>query len=318
MQKYVLRRLLTSIPVFFGITLIMFFLINSTPGDPLASMINMEAGRDEKVLQQLRHDLGLDRPIPYRYAFWVGQMVQGNLGNSFITRRPVLAEIQLRLPATLQLMVTALGLALLIGVPLGIISAVKQYTILDYILTVGGFFWVSVPVFFLCLALLYVFALKLRLFPISGMTTAGAPYSLADNLYHMILPALAIASVNIASFMRYSRSAMLEVIRQDYINTARAKGLRETGIMMRHAFRNALLPLVTLVGLTLPAIFGGAVITETIFQWPGIGSLYVQAVRARDYNLTMGISFFSAMLILVSNLLTDIAYAYVDPRIRYE
>ncbi len=318
MQKYVLRRLLTGIPVFFGITVIMFFLINSTPGDPLAALINLEATRDEQMLQQLRHDLGLDRPVPVRYVFWLGQMVRGNLGESFVTRRPVIVEIQLRLPATLQLMGTALGLALLMGIPLGILSAVRQYSILDYILTVGGFFWVSVPIFFLGLALLYIFALKLDLFPTSGMTTAGASYSFWDNLYHMILPAFAIATTNIAGFMRYTRSAMLEVIRQDFINTARAKGLREVVIVVRHGFRNALLPIVTLVGLTLPNVFGGAVITETIFQWPGIGMLYIQAVRARDFNLTMGISFFSALLILLSNLLTDMAYAWVDPRIRYE
>jgi peptide/nickel transport system permease protein len=206
----------------------------------------------------------------------------------------------------------------LIGIPLGIISALRQYSLLDYLLTVGGFFWVSVPIFFLGLALLYIFALKLDLFPTSGMATAGAPPTLWDNLWHLVLPALAVATTNIAGFMRYSRSSMLDVIHQDYINTARAKGLKERVVMIRHGFRNALLPIVTLIGLTLPNIFGGAVITETIFQWPGIGMLYVQAVRGRDYNLTMGISFFSALLILLSNLLADLAYAAVDPRIRYD
>lgn len=318
MQRFVLRRLLTGIPVFFGITIIMFFLINSTPGDPLAALINLEATRDEQMLQQLREELGLDRPVPVRYAFWLGQMIQGNLGDSFVTRRPVIVELQMRLPATLQLMGTALGLSLLIGIPLGVLSAVKRYSILDYLLTVGGFFWVSVPIFFFGLALLYIFALKLDLFPTSGMTTPGMPYSFWNNLHHMVLPAFAIATTNIAGFMRYTRAAMLEVIQQDYINTARAKGLRETVIVLRHGFRNALLPIVTLLSLTLPNVFGGAVITETIFQWPGIGMLYIQAVRARDYNLTMGISFFSALLILLSNLLADIAYAWVDPRIRYE
>ena len=318
MQKYLLRRVLTSIPVFLGITIIMFLLINSAPGDPLVALISPEAIQDEQMLQQIRHQLGLDKPVPVRYAIWFGQMLQGNLGKSFVTGRPVMQEIQLRLPATLELMIVALGLAILIGIPLGILSAVKQYSILDYVLTVSGFFWVSVPIFFLGLVLMYIFALKLDLFPTSGMQTAGAPFSLRDNLWHLFLPAIAVAATNIAGFMRYSRSSMLEVIRQDYINTARAKGLKETVVLIRHGFRNALLPIVTLIGLTIPVLFAGAVITETIFQWPGIGMLYVQAVRGRDYNLVMGISFFSALLILTSNLLTDIAYAWVDPRIRYE
>ena len=318
MQKYVVRRILISIPVFIGITIIMFFLINSAPGDPLAALINPEMARDEQMLQEMRRQLGLDKPIPVRYAIWFGQMLKGNLGNSFITGQPVIENIGQRLPATLQLMLVALGLALLIGVPLGILSALRQYTALDYVLTVSSFFWVSVPIFFLGLVLLYVFALKLDMFPISGKQTPGEPFALLDNLWHLVLPALAVATTNIAGFLRYSRSSMLEVIRQDYISTARAKGLRERVVMLRHAFRNALLPIVTLIGLTLPHLFGGAVITETIFQWPGIGMLYVQAVRGRDYNLVMGISFFSALLILLVNLLTDLTYAWIDPRIKYD
>jgi len=318
MRRYLVRRVLTSVPVFIGITIIMFFLINSAPGDPLVALLSPEAIRDEQMLQQIRHQLGLDKPMPVRYAIWFGQMMRGNLGSSFVSGRPVAEEIRLRLPSTLELMAVALGLAILIGLPLGIVTALRQYSLLDYLLTVGGFFWVSVPIFFLGLALLYIFALKLGLFPISGMQTAGEPFSVADNLWHLVLPAIAVATTNIAGFMRYSRSSMLDVIRQDYVTTARAKGLAERVVMVRHAFRNALLPIVTLIGLTLPNIFGGAVITETIFQWPGIGMLYVQAVRGRDYNLTMGISFFSALLILSSNLLADLAYAWVDPRIRYD
>ena len=318
MRTYMIRRILISIPVFIGITIIMFALINSAPGDPLVALLNPERAVDQATIEALRKELGLDRPVPVRYVIWFGQMMRGNLGKSFITAQPVIEDIQHRVGATLELMAVALGLAILIGVPLGILSALRQYSILDYIMTVSSFFWVSVPIFFLCLVLMYLFALKLDLFPVSGIQTAGEPFSILDNLWHLFLPAMAIAATNIAGFLRYSRASMLEVVRQDYISTARAKGLRERTVMLRHAFRNALLPIVTLIGLTIPNLFGGAVITETIFQWPGIGMLYVQAVRGRDYNLTMGISFFSALLILAANLVTDLAYAWVDPRIKYE
>jgi len=318
MRTYMIRRILISIPVFIGITIIMFALINSAPGDPLVALMNPERAVDQATIEALRKELGLDKPTPVRYAIWFGQMMRGNLGKSFITRQPVLEDIQQRLPATLELMAVALGMAILIGVPLGILSALRQYSILDYIMTVSSFFWVSVPIFFLGLVLMYLFSLKLDLFPVSGIQTAGEPFSILDNLWHLFLPAVAIAATNIAGFLRYSRASMLEVVRQEYISTARAKGLRERTVMLRHAFRNALLPIVTLIGLTIPNLFGGAVITETIFQWPGIGMLYVQAVRGRDYNLTMGISFFSALLILAANLVTDLAYAWVDPRIKYE
>jgi peptide/nickel transport system permease protein len=320
MQQYVIRRILISIPVFIGITIIMFFLINSAPGDPLAAILNPETMdmMDPDQLERMRHQLGLDRPVPYRYMLWFREILKGNLGQSYITGRPVVEAIVERLPATLELMIAALGLSILIGVPLGMLSAIRQYSILDYMLTVGSFFGVSVPIFFLGLLLIYIFSLRVDLFPTSGIQTAGEPFRIGDNLWHLVLPAPAIAVTNIAQFMRYSRSSMLEVIRQDYITTARAKGLAERLVLVRHAFRNALLPIVTLVGLTLPAIFGGAVITETIFQWPGVGTLYVHSVISRDYNIVMGISFFSALLILVSNLLTDITYASVDPRIRYE
>lgn len=317
MSRYLTRRILSSVPVFLGITVIMFFLINSAPGDPLVALINPEMARDEEVLEQVRRQLGLDKPIPVRYAIWLGEMLRGNLGRSFVTGHPVTEAIAQRLPATLELMAVALGLAILLGVPLGILSALKQYSFLDYILTISGFFWVSVPVFFLGLGLVYLFALRLDIFPTHGIQTAGQPFSLGDNLRHLVLPALTIATTNIAGFMRYARASMLEVMRQDYVATAFAKGLSYRGAMIGHAFRNALLPIVTLIGLTLPNLFGGAVITETIFQWPGIGMLYVQAVRGRDYNLTMGIAFFSALLILLSNLLADIAYAWIDPRIKY-
>ena len=320
MQVYVIRRILISIPVFIGITIIMFFMINSAPGDPLAAILNPETMdmMDPAQLENMRHQLGLDRPVPYRYVLWFKEMLKGNLGQSLITRHPVVEAIGQRLPATLELMAAALGLSIFIGIPLGILSAIKQYTILDYILTLSSFFGVSVPIFFLGLILIYVFSLRVDLFPTSGIQTAGEPFRIGDNLHHLVLPALAIAVTNIAGFMRYSRSSMIEVIRQDYITTARAKGLAERLVLFRHAFRNALLPIVTLLGLTLPAIFGGAVITETIFQWPGVGMLYYGSVISRDYNIVMGISFFSALLILVSNLLTDITYAWVDPRIRYE
>jgi peptide/nickel transport system permease protein len=253
-----------------------------------------------------------------RYVLWLRELFQGNLGYSLVNHEPVLARIGRRLLPTVQLMGTAFLLGMITGIPLGILSAIRQYSLLDHLTTVLAFLGISSPSFFLGLGAIYVLSLKLDLVPTAGMQTLGASFSLIDRLHHLILPALILSVGTTASLMRYTRSSMLEVIAQDYITTARGKGLTGRQVVLRHALRNALLPVITILGLSLPGIFGGAVITEQIFQWPGIGMLSIHAVTARDYPVLMGLNLFAAILVFVGNLLADIGYAIADPRITYK
>ena len=252
-----------------------------------------------------------------RYALWVKELAQGNLGFSLVDRQPIGAKVAERIWPTLRLMGCALIISLLIAVPLGVISAIRQYSFLDYFSTVAGFTAISIPSFFLSLAAIYIFSLKLGWLPTAGMATVGKPPSLFDSLKHLILPAFVLGLAEAAPLIRYTRSSMLEVIRQDYVTTARAKGLREGLVIFRHALRNALIPLVTVVALNLPRLLGGTVIVEAIFAWPGMGTLAIAAVRGRDYPVIMAINLITATMILVSNLLADVVYAWIDPRIKY-
>jgi peptide/nickel transport system permease protein len=229
----------------------------------------------------------------------------------------VAEQIQLRIGPTLLLMGTALLLGTVIGIPLGVLSAIRQYSVLDYIATVGGFLAISTPSFFLGLSMVYLFAVRWKIFPSSGMRTLGADDSGGDLVRHMILPVTVLALAQIPLVMRYARSTMLEVLRQDYVTTARSKGLQERIVLLGHAFRNALIPLITVIGLSLPELLSGAVITETIFQWPGMGMLAVRAVSARDYPLILGTILVTATMVLLSNLIADLLYATADPRIRF-
>ena len=316
MAQFVLRRLLVSVPLLVGITLIIFLLANLMPGDPVLAVMTGEAQLSEAQLEAARERLGLDAPLPVRYLRWLGEVARGNLGDSYITGRPVLDTLLGRIPATLELMGVSLLFSVLIGMALGILSAVKQYSFLDYLLTVLGFAGVSVPVFFTGMLLIYVFALKLQWLPTSGMTTPGEPFSLGDNLRHLLMPALAIGLLRTAVFMRYTRGSMLEVLQSDFVRTARSKGLSERTVTV-HALRNALIPVVTIIGLNLPVLIGGAVIIETLFQWPGMGLAYITAVNQRDYTMIMGFVLFTSVFVLFSNLLTDVTYALVDPRVTY-
>lgn len=318
MLTYILRRLLVSIPILLGITLIVFFIASKMPGDAVLAMISSETPLAEDLIKLRRGQLGLDLPLYEQYGRWLGQLLQGHLGFSFQSGEPVQAVIAARLPATLQLMGVALLIAIVLGVFLGVVSALKQYSWLDYSLTFVGFAGISIPDFFLGMVLVYVFALELQLLPTSGISTAGESYSLVDNLRHLILPALALGLVRTAAFMRYTRASVLEVMNNDYVRTARAKGLREWRVITRHVLRNALIPVVTVIGLSLPVLFGGAVIIEMIFQWAGIGLMFINAVTARDSPVIMGYVLLSAVIVLASNLLTDIAYSGLDPRIRYD
>lgn len=319
MTAYVLRRLVISLPVLVGITIITFLFINMAPGDPVSAMIQPTERQSlsPAELETRRRELGLDKALPIRYVIWISELGQGNLGYSYADHRPVTTHIMERLWWTLELTGVALLFALLIAVPLGILTALKQNSILDHLLTISSLVVVSVPSFFLALGAIYVFSLQLNLLPTSGMRTVGEPWSLEDHFRHLILPVTILGLERVGPFMRFVRSAMLEVLHQEYVTMARAKGLTEPLVIWRHALRNALTPLITLVGVSFPSLFGGAVILETIFSWPGIGMLGIAAVFQRDYALLMGLGFASAVTVLLSNLLTDICYVFADPRIRY-
>jgi peptide/nickel transport system permease protein len=245
------------------------------------------------------------------------EVTRGNLGFSYRGGQPVTDLILERIGPTLRLMATALTFAIALAIPLGVLSALKQYSWLDYLVTILGFAAVSVPSFFLALGLIYIFALKLRWLPHAGMNTVGTTPELGDSLRHIILPALALGVAQAAPFIRYVRSSMLESIHQDYINVARAKGLNERTVIGGHALRNVLIPLVTIVAIEVPGLFGGTVIIEQIFSWPGMGTLTINSVFDRDYPVIMGITLIGAVMIVLSNLLADILYAVIDPRIRY-
>ncbi len=318
MGSIILRRVLIAIPVLCGVTLLAYLLVDLAPGDPVTALVDpaTRAELGPEWVELRKEQLGLNDPAPVRYVLWLREVVQGNLGFSMISGQSVAEQIQARIGPTLLLMGTAILLGTLIGLPLGVFSAIRQYSALDYLATVGGFLAISTPSFFLGLGLVYLFAVRWQVLPSSGMRTLGVEGSSVDLLRHMILPVTVLAFAQIPLVMRYARSTMLEVLRQDYVTTARSKGLAERIVLLGHAFRNALIPLITVLGMSLPEILSGAVITETIFQWPGMGMLAVRAVAARDYPLILGTILVTATMVLLSNLLADLLYATADPRIR--
>jgi peptide/nickel transport system permease protein len=318
MGRFLLRRILVSIPVLLGITVAMYIIVNLAPGDPVTALMNPEqmANMGPEWVEQQRESLGLNDPMPIRYVKWLKETATGNLGYSFVDRTAVNEKIGERIWPTLKLMLTVLVIAVLVGVPLGVISALKQYSFIDYLLTILGFLTVSIPSFFLALILIYVFSLKLDWLPTSGMYTIGRPRDFMDSLTHMILPASVLGLAQAAPIIRYTRASLLETIKQDYVTVARSKGLAERGVIM-HALRNALIPIITIIALNVPSLLGGTVIIEQVFSWPGMGSLAIASVQGRDYNVLMGINLIAAIMILLSNLLADAIYALVDPRIKY-
>jgi peptide/nickel transport system permease protein len=323
MGRYLLRRLLQALPVLIGITIITFTFMELAPGDAVSGLLMSAEGSSGDIdVEALRAKYGLDQPAPVRYFRWLGELLQGNFGNRIISGRPVIDEILLRLPATVQLMAVAVLISILIGMPLGIFSALRQYSAGDFVLTGFVFLGISVPSFFAAIAGVYIFAVKLGWFPTGGYSTPGADFNAWERFLdigrHMALPALVLALEGSASIMRYTRASMLDVIRQDYITTARSKGLPPILITIRHALRNALLPVITIIGLRLPTLFGGAIVIEGIFNWPGMGRLYLEGMTARDIPLIMGMVLISAFVIVLSNLITDLTYALADPRVRYE
>lgn len=318
MYRYLVYRSIALIPTLLGVTLLLFLLVELMPGDAVTAMMSPEAPTSRAMLEELRIQLGLDQPWPIRYVRWIFQLLRGSLGYSYIDFTPVGKAIVSRLPATLLLMGTSMLISILLGVFLGVWSAIKPYSILDKSLTVFAFLGQSIPPFFLAFALIYFFGLKLKWLPVSGIATPGIGFSLVDRLKHLALPLFSLSFLRVAVFMRHTRGSMLEVLKTDYLRVARAKGLPEYKVIFCHAFRNALIPIVTIVGLNIPHIFAGAVIIESVFQWPGIGLLYVKAVQYRDHPMIMGLALMSAMITLISNLLTDLMYVFIDPRIKYD
>jgi peptide/nickel transport system permease protein len=326
MTAYIIRRLLWMIPLLLGVSIICFALLKQAPGDPVVAII--AAGRDSgqqlttEDREALRELYGLNRPIYVQYVDWLREAVRGNFGNSTRMRQPVFEVIMMRLPNTMKLAGVSLVLTLAIALPLGILSAVKQYSPTDYGLTFFSFVGISIPQFWLALMLLYAFGIWLGWLPVRGIQSAYVEPGLWNNIWdtvsHYILPVTSITLVGLAGYMRYQRAAMLEVIRQDYIRTARAKGLSERKVIFKHAWRNALIPIITLMGYIFVILVEGSVVVENIFSWPGMGQLAVMSLNQRDYPVMMGIVLLSSVLILFGTLLSDILYALVDPRVRYD
>ncbi len=318
MQAYILRRILISGPLLLLIAVSTFAFINLAPGDAIDAMIDpqeLEAGAQD--LERLREAMGLNRSVPERFVVWLGQIVRGNLGYSYYTGEPVLKRISAKILPTLELTATAMILSTVLGTIFGIIAALKQYSMYDYTLGIASLFGVSIPTFFFALLALYLFAFVWEIFPSHGMGyVPGEGLSLRLNIYHLILPALVLSIDTMAGKTRYARTAMLEVLKADYVTTARAKGLSEHVVVLRHGFRNALIPLITVTMLRLPGLFGGALLVEAIFTWPGMGQLTIQAVGQRDYPMIMGLTMIVSTLVLLANLAADLMYAYADPRVR--
>lgn len=324
MTKYLIRRTLQAIPLLLFISIAVFALVQLSPGGPL-SRLERDPSVTEADLQRLRQQLGLDQPLPVRYVQWLGAALQGDLGESYSSHRPVLEVMLERIPNTLRLMVTAFVVTLLLAIPIGIISALKQYSIFDHAVTSIAFAGQSVPIFWFGLILIIVFFSWLKnpfsggpLFPAGGIYSIDQDGNFWDGLWHLVLPVAMLSLAWMSWYTRFIRSSMLEVIRQNYVQVAQAKGLPNYLVIFRHSLPNAIIPLITLVALDLPNLFAGAVFTETIFSWPGMGRLFFQAAQRRDYPVLQAVIMITAILIVVSNLLADIMYAVVDPRIRYD
>ncbi|MBN8618978.1 MAG: ABC transporter permease [Anaerolineae bacterium] len=323
MSRFLVRRLLQMIPLLLGISILSFLIIKSAPGDPLVVYIDPnKPPPSAEDMANLRAKLGLDQPVMVQYVSWLGNALQGDLGFSLTGRRAVSAEIGDRLPATMLLGLSSLLVALLLSIPIAILSAVRRYTLLDYIITTLSFIGISMPAFFLALLLMQIFSVQLRWLPTTGMRDVRENYqgmaAVADVALHLILPTIALGTASLARWVRYQRSSLLDVLSQDYIRTARAKGVPEGRILRFHALRNALMPLVTLVGLSIPQLVSGSFIVEFVFGWPGLGLLAVNAALKRDFPIIMGVTMLTAIFIVLGSFLADLAYHWIDPRIRYE
>jgi peptide/nickel transport system permease protein len=324
---------LQIIPVLLGVSIVVFFMVRAIPGDPAQIMLGQQATQEQ--VQQIRENMGLDKPIFVQYGLFLKDALRGDLGDSIVTGRPVTTELLTRLPATLELTTFAMLIAILVGIPVGVISAVRQYSLLDKTTSVLALTGISMPIFWLAMILVVIFGVNLELLPFPGRLdpttgiTAITGFVLVDSLLtlnfagfwdgllHLIMPALALATIPMAVIMRMTRSSMLEVMNEDYVRTARAKGVVPWRVVFKHALRNAMLPTITVIGLQAGLLMGGAIITETIFSWPGIGLYAYNSISARDYASVQGVVLYGALLFVLINLLVDILYAILDPRVRY-
>lgn len=316
MINYIIRRLLIAIPVLLGITIINFIIVYMSPGNPVETLI--DPNMSPAQIEAQKEKLGLNAPLYIQYINWLTNLLQGNLGFSLVTYEPVLDIIIERLGPTILLMGISLVFGLIVAIPLGIISATKQSSKLDYIASGAAFAGVSIPNFFLALILIYLFSFQINIFPSGGMKTLGSEGGFIDSIMHLALPVMVMATFLAGKFIRYVRASVLETLGEDYLRTARAKGLKEFVVINKHALRNALIPIITIIGLEIPILVGGAVVTEQVFSWPGIGSLTITAITTRDYTLLMGINLIIAVAVLTTNLITDIVYSWTDPRIKYK
>jgi peptide/nickel transport system permease protein len=315
-RRYLARRLLLLVPVLVGVSIVIFGVLHLSPGDPAEIMLGSQATKEDLV--RLRESLGLNEPLPIQYVHWMGHVVRGDLGRSIWMKRPVLPEVLGRLGATLLLTGTALLLSTAGGLALGVASAAWPRSLLDRLSAVASLFGASMPSFWLGIVLMVIFALWLGWLPASGMYASYGGGGLGDLLSHLILPAVTLAAASITIIARLTRSTMLEALGQDFVRTARAKGVAESGVLLRHGLKNALIPIVTVVGVQAGYLLGGAVLTETVFAWPGVGTLMVQGILARDFPLVQGCVLVVALAFAVINLAVDLLYAWLDPRIRYE
>ncbi len=331
---YIARRLVQLVVILLGVSLVVFLMLRLIPGDPALLLLGEYANPEE--LEALRHKLGLDRSLAAQYWIYLQSILQGDFGNSIRTGAPVIGEIGVRFMATVELSLAAMGIATFFGIAAGVISAVRQYSLWDYTVMLLALVGVSMPIFWLGLMLIYLLAVKFPVFPMMGRLTmgldlpsltglvlvdailTGRPKVLWDGLHHLMLPAFTLATIPTAVVARITRSSMLEVLNKDYVRTARAKGLEEAVVILRHALRNAMLPVVTVLGLNLGLLLSGAVLTETIFSWPGLGRYVVDSLMGRDYAAVQGCILIFAVVMAAINLVVDLAYAALDPRIRVQ
>jgi len=313
MSGYMIKRVLLLIPIVLGVTLIVFLIMHLAPGDPVRLMLG-ERATPETIIK-VRHELGLDRPVHIQYFVWLSNIIKGNLGNSITTGRPVLETIVERMPATLELTITSLILATIIAIFLGSISALHRGGWIDQTTRLFALFGISMPYFWFALMLLMILSLKLGWLPVYGR---GGPIWTLNGLKHAILPVAVLSLANLALLTRLTRSTMIDVLGEDYIKTARGKGLPKRVVIYKHALRNAIIPIVTIVGLRVAYTFGGAVVTETVFAWPGMGRLIVEAIYQRDIPVVQGVTLMFGIVVMLANLFIDLLYAYLDPRITIE
>lgn len=333
MTQYIMRRFLALIPVLLGVSIVVFSLVRLIPGDPVIIMLG-ERARVEDI-ERVREEMGFNRPIYVQYVEWMGRILRGDLGKSIINRTSVMGELKSRLAATIEMIVAGMFIGVIIGIGVGILSALKRNSWLDVVSMFGALLGVSMPIYWLALVLIYALAVNRHVFPPSARldvdltVTRHTGFMLIDTLlmgdvrlflnavWHLILPAAVLSTVIMPILARLTRASMLEVLQQDYVRTAQAKGLRNQAVIMRHALKNALLPIVTVLGLQLGGLLGGALLTETIFSWPGMGLWTYRAIQSRDYPIVQGAVLVSATIYVFVNLIVDVSYAYLDPRIRY-